>query len=76
MKDLVAHLRHGVGQLQRGSLEHASAEKLRVVNEVEVILPEPVLELVQIERTVTDPGHERVRVLGLPDIIGDAAKVL
>ena len=45
-----------------------------VVNQVQVVLPDPVLEALEIEGSVADALHEWVSVLSFPDIGGGFAQ--
>jgi hypothetical protein len=46
---------------------NSQGQQAPVVDEKQVILPHPHFELLDVQRTVSDPAHKRVLVLRLPD---------
>jgi len=50
------------------------AEEPAVLDQESVVLADPVLEALDLERAVADPAHERVVVLGAPDGVSQRAE--
>jgi len=45
------------------------------LDQVQIVLPHPDVEALRLERPVTDPPHERMTVLRLPDRVGRAPQL-
>jgi hypothetical protein len=57
-----------VGSVRNGQCQHA-----RVLDQKQIVLPNPEAEQLPIQRAIPDFAHERVPVLGVPDRIGGGA---